>query len=151
MKNKIVIIILSLFLTGCERKPLLDNLSGAKVTQEIMIDKWGQWIPTNIFIKKGQTFRITAKGNISLSYWYNNQIAIIDPRGRKVSDERDIFIPYENVGVLVGRIGIYSGVYVFGESCDGISMYDGVLELGINNSSYYNFVSGSYTVTVTIE
>jgi len=143
-----------LFLTGCERKPLLDKLSGSKVTETITITEWGKWIPTHLVVKEGQTFTVTATGKMS-SYWNDCPscgICTFNPNGRSYSSGSDpnAFIPSEIPGVLVGRIGLTSA-NILKASYTGISPHDGLLELGINSWSNMTFISGSYTVTITAE
>jgi len=151
MKNRLILIIFILFLTGCERKPLLDKLSGSKVTETITITEWGKWIPTHIIVKKDQTFTVTVTGKIIASDFFNHSWTL-NPSGipRGPSEGNNPFVQNVYTGVLVGKIGLTTP-YILGASYTGISLSDGVLELGINNSDLCTLTSGSYTITITAE
>jgi len=133
------------------------EITNLKISETITITEWGKWIPTRIIVKKDQTFTVTATGG--LTGYINGMpwLIIFTPSGLPGPGSQCYpggssysFIPNENAGILVGRIGLTTP-YILGASYTGISLSDGVLELGINNSTGCTLVSGSYIVTITVE
>jgi len=164
MKNRLILIIFIFFLTGCERKPLLDKLSGAKVTETITIDRWGEWVPTHIVLKSGQTFTVTATGKINVvfpaGYFADNWEYFYDPSGYQIRFYNGNY--YDGQYYIGGEIipGEISGK-LYGKICDsafGLGSYyespapvGGLLYLAINDFNQGTIQTGCYTIVVVAE
>jgi len=152
MKNRLILIILILFLTGCERKPLLDKLSGSKVTETITITEWGKWIPTHIVVKRDQTFTVTASGKISIGTrnYFPDGLAYDFTNGYSGYLYWGILVGNAPLGKLYGQVNNLN--LPLGSDFNGTSPADGILYLGIIDYNWPGLsITGSYTVTITVE
>ena len=104
------------------------------------------WTNAGWHVKKGQKFRITARGQISLGSGVFSK-----PEGlRTLADDKKL-MPGEATGGLIAVIGDDNNDFIFiGASREFVAQRDGMLFLGVNENNL-NDNSGSFEVTIEIE
>jgi hypothetical protein len=104
------------------------------------------WTNTGFHVKKGQKFRVLARGQISLG---NGNFA--KPEGiRSLPDDKKL-MPAEATGGLIAVIGDDNNDFIFiGATREFTAQRDGMLFLGINENNL-NDNSGSFEATIEIE
>jgi hypothetical protein len=104
------------------------------------------WTNAGWHVKKGQKFRITARGQISLGGG-----VFAKPEGlRTLADDKKL-MPNEATGGLIAVIGDDNNDFIFiGAAREFVAQRDGMLFLGVNENNL-NDNSGSFDVTIEIE
>ncbi|HEY0050391.1 MAG TPA: hypothetical protein VGB68_13945 [Pyrinomonadaceae bacterium] len=104
------------------------------------------WTNSGFHVKKGQKFRVSGRGQISLG---NGNFA--KPEGIKSLADDKKLLPSEATGGLLAVIGDDNNDFIFiGASREFTATRDGMLFLGINENNL-NDNSGSFEVTIEIE
>ena len=104
------------------------------------------WTNSGFHVKKGQKFRVSGRGQISLG---NGNFA--KPEGIKSLADDKKLLPSEATGGLLAVIGDDNNDFIFiGASREFTAARDGMLFLGINENNL-NDNSGSFEVTIEIE
>lgn len=104
------------------------------------------WTNTGFHVKKGQKFRVLARGQISLG---NGNFA--KPEGIKSLADDKKLMPAEATGSLIAVIGDDNNDFIFiGATREFTATRDGMLFLGINENNL-NDNSGSFEATIEIE
>jgi hypothetical protein len=104
------------------------------------------WTNTGFHVKKGQRFRVSGRGQISLG---NGNFAKSEGI-KSLADDKKL-MPAEPTGGLIAVIGDDNNDFIFiGSGREFTASRDGMLFLGINENNL-NDNSGSFEVTIEIE
>lgn len=127
--------------------------------------RYGRWQESDIMLTAGQTFTVTASGNINM--WPNceetkdeqgfpgfdcSQTAAVGPNGTDAFSPglEDYPLPGANTLALVGRVG-NSNVFLIGEGGMFVAPQSGPLLLAINDTAYWKQDDqGIFIVTVNV-